>query len=135
MTDPDARVRQSFSRQSLMDTFGAEVLSVAPGQVVLRAPIGPGVLQQQGMAHAGLTFALGDSAAGYSALSLMPEDREVVTAEIKINLLAPATGNHLTATGKVVKPGQRLIVVTSEVHRDDGTLVALLQGTMVPVPI
>lgn len=135
MTDPDTRIRDSFARQSLMKTFGAKVVSVSHGAVTLQAPIGPTVLQQQGMAHAGLTFALGDSAAGYSALLVLPDDQEVVTSELKINLLAPATGAHLTATGKVIKPGRRLIVVTSEVHRDDGTLVALLQGTMVPVPV
>ena len=67
----------------------------------------------------------------------LPLDQEVVTAEIKINLIAPARGQRLIATGKVVKPGKRLFVVTSEVHAEmDGTttLIAVLQGTMVPVP-
>ncbi|MEX0309112.1 MAG: hotdog domain-containing protein, partial [Tateyamaria sp.] len=53
-----------------------------------------------------------------------------------INLTAPATGDRLIAKGRVVKPGRRLIVVTSEVFaQKDGhdTLVAILQGTMVPV--
>ena len=131
----DDRVRESFGKQALMQTFGAELVSVAPGSVCIRAPIKDIALQQQGLAHAGLTFALGDSAAGYSALSVLREDSEVVTSEIKINLLAPASGDHLTATGKVIKTGKRLVIVTSEVHRDDGTLVAILQGTMVPVPL
>ena len=131
----DDRIRGSFNKQALMHTFGAELVSVAPGSVSIRAPIRELALQQQGLAHAGLTFALGDSAAGYSALSVMPEDCEVVTSEIKINLLASASGDHLTATGKVIKPGKRLVIVTSEVHRDDGKLVAILQGTMVPVPL
>ena len=129
------RIRESFGKQALMRTFGAELASVVPGSVSIRAPIREFALQQQGLAHAGLTFALGDSAAGYSALSVMPEGFEVVTSEIKINLLAPALGDYLTATGKVIKPGKRLVIVTSEVHRDDGTLVAILQGTMVPVPL
>lgn len=131
----DQRIRSSFNDQALMRTFGAELISISPGSVSIRAPIRDLAKQQQGLAHAGLTFSLGDSAAGYSALSMMPGDCEVVTSEIKINLLAPASGNHLTATGKVIKPGKRLVIVTSEVHRDDGTLVAILQGTMVPVPI
>lgn len=129
-----ARIAASFSQQSLMQTFGASIQSVAPGEVVIRAPITNGVRQQQGFAHAGLTFALGDTAAGYAALTLMPMDSEVVTSELKINLLAPGTGAALHATGRVIRAGKRLVVVTSEVIRDDGTLVALLQGTMVPVP-
>ncbi|WP_299688312.1 PaaI family thioesterase [uncultured Tateyamaria sp.] len=131
------RIQTSFDRQSMMQTFGAQLDAVAPGQVTLSAPILPGSLQQQGFAHAALTFGLGDSAAGYAALTTIPEDQEVVTAEIKINLTAPATGDRLVARGRVVKPGRRLIVVTSEVvcvANGDETLVAILQGTMVPVP-
>lgn len=133
------RIRNSFARQTLMTSFAARIEEIGSGSVTISAPIGPDVLQQQGFAHAGLTFALGDSAAGYSALSLLPLDQEVVTAEIKINLVAPGKGAFLRARGKVVKPGKRLVVVTSEVFAVDNAgaevLIALLQGTMVPVPV
>lgn len=130
------RISQSFASQTMMQTLGARLAEVSPGQVRIEAPILPGMRQQQGFGHAGLTFSLGDSAAGYAALSLMPPDRDVLTAEIKINLLAPAMGDLLIATGRVIKPGRRLMVVTAEVHAQQGdtlTLIALLQGTMVPV--
>ena len=133
----ESKIRDSFARQSLMTTFGARLDHVGPGEVVVSAPVSPGALQQHGVAHAGLTFALGDTAAGYAALSLMPEDQEVMTAEIKINLLAPGKGDRLRATGKVLKAGRRLVVVSAEVHAIDNgheTLIAMLQGTMVPVP-
>ncbi|MEL7091912.1 MAG: PaaI family thioesterase [Pseudomonadota bacterium] len=131
------RIQASFDRQSMMATFGAQLDRVEEGRVTLSAPILDGSRQQQGFAHAALTFGLGDSAAGYAALTMIPDDHEVVTAEIKINLTAPATGDRLVARGQVLKPGRRLIVVTSEVVSiADGqeTLVAILQGTMVPVP-
>ncbi|WP_298972192.1 PaaI family thioesterase [uncultured Roseobacter sp.] len=133
-----ARIQKSFAAQSMMTTLGAEIHSVAEGTVMITAPLLPGSLQQQGFGHAGLTFSIGDSAAGYAALTTLPLDSEVVTAEIKINLLAPAKGDFLRATGRVVKPGRRLVVVTSEVHAiEDNTekLIAVLQGTMVPVPL
>jgi uncharacterized protein (TIGR00369 family) len=136
-TDPAfARVRDSFASQSMMATLGAELLDLAPGRCRIAAPILALARQQQGYGHAALTFALGDTAAGYAALSLMPEDREVVTAEIKINLLAPAIGERLIAEGRVIKPGRRLVVVQSEVWSETGgdrRQVALLTGTMVPV--
>ncbi|MEL7164204.1 MAG: PaaI family thioesterase [Pseudomonadota bacterium] len=131
------RIQASFDRQSMMATFGARLDRVEEGRVTLSAPILDGSRQQQGFAHAALTFGLGDSAAGYAALTMIPDDHEVVTAEIKINLTAPANGDRLVARGQVLKPGRRLIVVTSEVVSiADGqeTLVAILQGTMVPVP-
>ena len=131
------RIKDSFARQGLMQTLGAELSAIAEGRVVITAPITPAASQQHGFAHAGMTFALGDSAAGYSALTLMPEGAEVLTAEMKINLLAPADGVRLIATGEVVKPGRKLVVVraTVETETADGTHkpVAILQGTMVPV--
>ncbi|APE44211.1 phenylacetic acid degradation protein [Sulfitobacter alexandrii] len=131
------RIHDSFAAQSMMETLGARIEAVAQGNVRSAAPILPGARQQQGHGHAGLTFSLGDTAAGYAALTVLPETVEVVTAEIKINLLAPARGDRLVAVGKVIKPGRRLCVVTSEVFAEaDGkaSLIAILQGTMVPVP-
>ena len=130
------KVRASFARQSLMASFGAELIEAGEGRVVIAAPITPDVLQQQGAAHAGLTFALGDTAAGYSALTLMPGEAEVMTAEMRIHLLRPAFGDRLLAEGRVVKPGRRLFVVAADVFAETGgerVHVAMLTGTMVPV--
>ena len=121
-----------------MKTLGARIHKIEKGKVVIEAPLLPSTLQQQGYVHAGLTFSIGDSAAGYSALTLMPEDQEVMTAEIKINLLAPADGDLMRAEGRVVKHGKKLVVVTSEIHAlKDGKkkLIAIMQGTMIPVPL
>ncbi|MFQ6549185.1 PaaI family thioesterase [Aestuariibius sp. 2305UL40-4] len=119
-----------------MQTFGATLLRARDGLCEIEAPIVDGARQQHGYGHAGLTFALGDSAAGYAALSLMPNGSEVLTAEMKINLLAPAKGDRLLATGRVVRAGRRLTVVTAEVRATQAeadTLIALLQGTMIPL--
>lgn len=131
------RIAESFKAQSMMRTLGATLSEIKDAHVVITAPILPGSLQQQGYGHAGLTFAIGDSAAGYAGLTTLPMDMEVVTAETKINLLVPAVGNHLKAVGRVIKPGKRLMVVASEIFActdNKETLIAVMQGTMVPVP-
>lgn len=133
-----ARVRDSFARQSMMASAGARLVAVEAGRVTVEAPVGDGFRQQQGFAHAALVFALGDTAAGYSALSVMPEGVEVMTVEMKINLLAPGTG-RLVAEGRVLRPGRRLVVVTADVWSEDAggrrRQVAALQGTMIPVDV
>ena len=132
------RIKTSFAAQSLMETLGATLEAVAHGTCRIAAPILPGSRQQQGFAHAGLTFAIGDSAAGYAALTTMSEGFEVVTAEMKINLLAPGVGDRLVAEGRVLTPGKRLIVTQSDVYAEaNGTRrhIATLLGTMVPVPV
>ena len=137
MTDIQTRIRDSFDRQTMLRTLGAQLAQIQPGQVVITAPILPTSLQQQGAGHAGLAFSIGDSAAGYSALSLMPEDVEVMTVEMKINLLAPGRGARLVAEGRVLKPGRRLVIVTADIwaEAEDGARshAAHMLGTMIPV--
>ena len=132
----DRKIKDSFARQDMMSTLGAELVSVKRGKVVIAAPILAEMRQQHGFAHAAVSFALGDSAAGYAALSVMALNDEVVTAEMKINLLAPAAGERLEAKGRVIRAGRRLLVVGATVvaiKGDRRTDVAVLQGTMVPV--
>ena len=139
MTDPAIlpRIQSSFDRQTMMQTFAARLIEAGNGHCVIRAPILPTDLQQHGAAHAALAFGLGDSAAGYAALTLLPYGAEVMTVEMKINLLAPAVGEALEATGEVMRAGRRITVVRAEVVAVEGAsrkTVALLQGTMIPVP-
>ncbi|MCR8723264.1 PaaI family thioesterase [Frigidibacter sp. ROC022] len=129
------KVQDSFAKQGFLKTFDAEIVEILQGSVTLSAPLLPRASQQHGYGHAGLSFALGDSAAGYAALTLLPPEAEVLTVEMKINLLAPARGDRLIATGRVLRPGRRLSVVSAEVWAETGTSrkpVALLQGTMIP---
>ena len=130
------KIRQSFDAQAMMHTIGARIDAIEPGQVSLSVPILPSCTQQAGSGHAALSFALGDTAAGYSALSVMPDEAEVLTSEIKINLIAPAKGDRLVARGRVIKPGRRLVIVQSDVYaveNGEETHIAVCLGTMVPV--
>ena len=132
----DTRIANSFSRQSMMTSLHARLMIAHAGRCSITAPLLPHYRQQHGAAHAGVAFALGDSAAGYAALSLMPEGQEVMTVEMKINLLSPAVGERLEAVGEVVRAGRKLSVVRAEVvalQGDARKTVALLQGTMIGV--
>jgi uncharacterized protein (TIGR00369 family) len=95
------------------------------------------VSQQHGYVHAGATGAIADSAGGYAAFTLFPEDTAVLTVEYKINLLAPAEGDHIEAIGTVLKSGRTLTVCRLEVFAVRGTqrsLVATGQQTLICVP-
>lgn len=139
MTDhakTEARIRDSFARQTMMQTLGAEMGEVAPGRITITAPILPSSLQQHGVGHAALSFAIGDTAAGYAALTMMPEGAEVMTVEMKVNMMSPAAGDRLVAEGRVIRSGRRISVVCAEVWAETGATrkqVAIMQGTMIPV--
>jgi uncharacterized protein (TIGR00369 family) len=136
--NPDyaARVASSFARQGIMETIGASIVRIAPGEVDIALPITPKISQQHGFAHAGVVSTIADSACGYAAFTLMPATAAVLTTEFKINLMAPAAGERLVASGRVVKAGRTLTVSQAEVHAErDGRrkLVAIMTATLMAV--
>ena len=133
---PLTRIRSSFSKQGLMTTLGATLDKVEPGLVEIALTPSPAVSQQHGFVHAGAVAAIADSAAGYAALSVMPEGSGVLTAEFKINLLAPASGERIIARGRVVKSGRTLTLAQADVFAvKDGAekLVAHLTATLMAI--
>jgi uncharacterized protein (TIGR00369 family) len=109
------RVRESFARQSVMRLIGARLARVEPGLCEIELPWRADLCQQHGYAHAGITTTIADSAGGYAAFSLFPADTSVLTVEYKINLLSPAEGERLLATGRVTKPGRTITICELEV--------------------
>lgn len=105
-----ARARESFARQGLMAHLGAEMAEVRAGLVTLRLPFRPELTQQHGFFHAGAGAAIADSAGGYAGFTLFPEGSSVLTVEFKLNLISPAQGDWLEATGRVVRSGRTLTV-------------------------
>ncbi|MAZ85188.1 MAG: phenylacetic acid degradation protein [Hoeflea sp.] len=104
------RVRESFARQNVMRTIGAELTNVDYGTVEIEMPYSDALTQQHGFLHAGILSTVLDSACGYAALSVMPEESAVLTIEFKINLLSPGRGDRFLFRGEVTKPGSNIIV-------------------------
>src|SRR4051794_31135980 len=133
--NPD-RVHRSFAKQRGMATIGATLERVDPGAVTIAMPPNESLNQQHGSLHADIIATIADSACGYAALSLMPDDAAVLSIEFKTNMLAPADGERFVARGKVIKPGRTIMVCDATVHavRKDGEkLVATMTGTMMVV--
>lgn len=130
------RVRDSFAKQGFMTTLGATLERVAPGEIEIALRPHPGIMQQHGFVHGGVVGAIADSAAGYAALSVLPAGTGVLTAEFKINLLAPAAGERIVARGRVVKTGRTLTLAQADVFAISGgqeKLIALLTATLMTI--
>jgi uncharacterized protein (TIGR00369 family) len=128
------QVRESFARQTFMQTLGATLKSVEEGTVEILLPKGDGLLQQHGYLHAGAVITVIDSSCGYAALSMAPEGSEVLTSELKVNLLAPATGD-VVAKGRVIRAGRTLTVCQGDAFlaKDPSKHIATMLATMVTV--
>src|SRR5512140_2096547 len=130
------RVRASFARQGAMQTIGATLVSVTPGVVTIELPWAQALTQQHGFLHAGIVATALDSACGYSASSLMPDQAAVLTIEYKINLMAPAKGQRFRMVGEVVKPGRTISVTEGRAYAIDGQeekLIATMSATLMTI--
>jgi uncharacterized protein (TIGR00369 family) len=133
----EARVRESFSRQSHMATLGAKVVFIAPGEVHLAFPFAPQFCQQNGFMHAGAIASVADSANGYAAYTLAPPETDVLAVEFKINFLAPAQGEGFLACGRVLRPGRTLTVCQADVFSSGAagrTPIATMLSTLIVRP-
>jgi len=133
---PEERVRESFARQGLLATLGAQVVRVASGEVDVELAFDERLTQQHGYLHAGALTTVLDSACGYAALTLMPEEAAVLSVEFKVNLLAPAAGERFLARGRVVRAGRTLTVCRGDAvafSGDEERHVATMVATMMAV--
>jgi uncharacterized protein (TIGR00369 family) len=127
-------IAQSFSKQTIMRLIGAELSRVEPGLIEITLPYRADLAQQHGYLHAGIVTTIADSACGYAAYSLMPQNSEVLSVEFKVNLLRPAKGETFSAVAEVVKSGKTLTVVRADVFaidQDRPDLIATMLGTMI----
>lgn len=122
------RIRDSFGRQPFMRVLGAEITRVAPGHVTVELSHRLDLTQQHGVFHGGVIGTMADVAAAYAAYTLLPADCTIVTAEYKLNLVAPGLGETLIAHGDVAKAGRTLTVCRAEVlaRRGDTETVCAL---------
>lgn len=127
------RVKDSFDKQGAMSTIGAKLTLIEPGAVDISLDWAQGLTQQHGFLHAGMVSTALDSACGYAGLTLMPADAAVLTIEFKINLLAPAKGQHFRMEGRVIKPGRTITVTEGKAFAIDAgkeKLIATMSCTL-----
>ena len=127
------RIKESFDKQNFLTLIGANLEQAEYGKVVTSCSRRDDLTQQQGLLHGGVVTSLADITCGYTALSVMPENVEVLTVEFKINLFRPVTGNKIIAEGSVIKSGKKLVITEASVKdADSGKEVARMLATMIP---
>ncbi|WP_235857745.1 PaaI family thioesterase [Marimonas lutisalis] len=134
--DYAARTRASFDRQAAMRSMGIRIDDLAPGELWLSMPFNEGFTQQHGFLHAGVITSAMDTAAGFAAYTLMPEEAGVLTVELKSSFLAPARGQRFNFHARVLKPGRTLIfteAVATAIDGENPREIARMTATMMVV--
>ena len=108
--------------------LGARLERVADGEAVVVVDLVPELLNNHGGGHGGVVMTLLDNAMANAALSRIAFTREVVTIDIHVAFMSPATG-RLTATGRATGGGRSVCFCEADIADANGQVVARAMGT------
>lgn len=98
--------------------------------------VGPQHTNRIGTLHGGIVVCLLDNASGVTgALTVDPSGRApFMTVSMNTQFIAAGRTGRVTATGKVVGGGRKLLFIDAELRHEDGTLIATSSGVFKRVP-
>jgi uncharacterized protein (TIGR00369 family) len=118
----DDEERKRATGQGFVRLLGAELDELTPGRCVASLTLRPELMQMNGFFHGGVLAFLCDYATAVAAASMLRDraTESVLTAEFKLNMLAPATGPRLVCRAEVVRPGRTITVVEARLFNTGG---------------
>jgi acyl-CoA thioesterase len=123
------RIEEALSSVPFAKLLGIKLDSIEPGDAILSLQIRDDFRQNAGVVHGGVIASLIDSATAFAILPLLNSDERSTTVDLTISYLRPLTTGSMVAHAKVLRAGQRLIVVSAELHDDGGNLAATALST------
>lgn len=108
-------IRARVAKIGFCNLIGSELDELGPGTCTASVARRSELLQHLGMFHGGVSAYLVDHATTVAAATIVKPGQLVLTAEYKLNLLAPATGERLVCRARVIRPGSSLTVVAADV--------------------
>ena len=110
--------------------IGAELLEVTPELVCGQMHWSPERCTAGGLLHGGALMALADGCGGVCAFFNLPNGAiGTATIESKTNFLRGVREGAVTARARPLHKGRTLIVIETELTREDGALVAKVTQT------
>ena len=110
--------------------LGMELLEAAPELVVSRLQWTPERCTAGGVMHGGALMALADNGGGVCAFLNLPEGAVgTATIESKTNFLRAVRERAVTASSRPLHVGRTMVVIETELVRDDGKLAAKVTQT------
>jgi 1,4-dihydroxy-2-naphthoyl-CoA hydrolase len=110
-------------------TLAAEASAASADEVRVRVAWEASRCTAGGIMHGGVLMALADSAGAWCAFLNLPEGARTTTIESKTNFLRAVRSGHVEAIARPLHVGRTVIVVDTELHDDDGRLVARVTQT------
>ena len=106
------------------------ITELGEGTSVMEISLEEKHLQPFGMVHGGVFSSLIDASAFWAVYPLLDEGLGLTTVEMKLNYLSPILKGKMVAKGQCLKLGKTLALGQSEIHDQEGRLLAHGTATM-----
>ena len=128
MNEPDLKSLNELI--PFASALGMELLHATPELVVSRLQWTPERCTTGGVMHGGALMALADNGGGVCAFLNLPEGAVgTATIESKTNFVRAVREGAVTASSRPLHVGRTMVVVETELVRDDGKLAAKVTQT------
>jgi len=92
------------------DHLPLRVVRRSKDSITLECPLGPDLMNGQGVVHGGVIASIADEAVWHAMLHHFGEKRETTTTELKVNYLRPIAGPKVIARTCLLRAGRTLCV-------------------------
>ena len=142
--DIQQAVRAFFTRIPFNQFLDIEIDELSLERVTMHLPMKPGLIGNyvQGILHGGVIATLLDVTGGAMALigamdrhqhlsthERMSKLAKLGTIDLRVDYLRPGRGQRFTACASLLRSGNKVAVVRSELFNEEGLLVAVGTGT------
>jgi acyl-coenzyme A thioesterase PaaI-like protein len=116
------QLQQLLDRARFLRPYGFKVVSVNNSKCTLELPHKPALERPGGIINGPALMAAADCAMWLAIKARIGVDNDALTSELTTAFLAPAKGEHVYCTARILKMGRRRIYGVAECHGRKGNL-------------
>ncbi|HZO03886.1 MAG TPA: PaaI family thioesterase [Burkholderiales bacterium] len=117
-----AALQKILDQSSFLKPYGFRVVTVGEDKCTLELPHKPELERPGGIINGPALMAAADCAMWFAVKARIGVENDALTSELNTAFLAPAKGEHVYCTARVLKLGRRRIYGVAECHGGKGEL-------------
>lgn len=108
---------------------GIQLVHAEPGKSECRIDIEEKHLNPGGVVHGGTTYTMADTGMAFAIMPMLEGNQISTTVEIKMSYYKAVREGAITCKTEVIKKGNRIAFLESELRDDTGDIIARASGT------
>lgn len=113
--------------------LGIRIAELTAEHAVLEMPFKEDFIQGAGGLAGGIQAALMDEAMAHAVIASLEPDRQTVTMDLHMRYLRPAGRSVLRAEARIVRRGNRVVIVEGEIQNEAGDAVCLATASFLVI--